>query len=69
MNTFPKCRFQNKVMSIFYSSEAGEKSVSLGDVCLHVYETVAQKKAKRLLPEYNCLVISPAHFWSNSRRR
>uniref|UniRef100_A0A1B6K5Y5 SCAP N-terminal domain-containing protein n=1 Tax=Homalodisca liturata TaxID=320908 RepID=A0A1B6K5Y5_9HEMI len=39
-------------------------SVTLGDVCLHV-ETVVYKDKKRsgILPEYSCLVLSPANLW------
>lgn len=40
---------------------------TLGQVCLHV-EAVKRRNAKKpdVLPEYNCLVLSPANLWQQS---
>lgn len=40
---------------------------TLGQVCLHV-ESVKKRNTKKteVLPEYNCLVLSPANFWQRS---
>ncbi|KAK6639923.1 hypothetical protein RUM43_008200 [Polyplax serrata] len=41
---------------------------SLSNLCLHV-ETVKLKSSeegKKLLPEYNCLILSPANFWQQN---
>lgn len=42
-------------------------SKSLGQLCLHV-EIVKNKNVKKYdaLPEYNCLVLSPANIWQRS---
>ena len=37
--------------------------MSISDVCLHVAETLKSKKVKGLVPEYNCLMVSPANLW------
>jgi len=48
--------------------------LSLSDVCLHVAEVTSVKKKlgsshQSLLPEYNCLLISPAQFWNRDKQR
>ena len=46
---------------------------SLSDVCLHVAEVTSDKKSDSshlsLLPEYNCLHLSPARFWHHDKQR
>lgn len=40
-------------------------SKTLGHVCLHI-EAVAESKTSdlpTLMPQYSCLVLSPANFW------
>ncbi|XP_078571709.1 sterol regulatory element-binding protein cleavage-activating protein-like isoform X1 [Branchiostoma floridae x Branchiostoma japonicum] len=39
------------------------KTRSISDFCLHIPEVLPKFKAKGLLPEYNCLLLSPANFW------
>ncbi|XP_064598999.1 LOW QUALITY PROTEIN: sterol regulatory element-binding protein cleavage-activating protein-like [Liolophura sinensis] len=41
----------------------GQKDISMADLCLRVGELVTHKKLRGILPEYNCLVVSPANFW------
>ena len=40
---------------------------TLGQVCLHI-EAVKKRNGKKaeVLPEYNCLVLSPANLWQQS---
>jgi hypothetical protein len=40
---------------------------SLAQVCLHV-EAIKKRNVKKLevLPEYNCLILSPANLWQQS---
>lgn len=40
---------------------------TLGHVCLHI-EAVKKRNSKKpeVLPEYNCLVLSPANLWQRS---
>lgn len=40
---------------------------TLGQACLHI-EAVKKRNAKKneILPEYNCLVLSPANLWQQS---
>lgn len=40
---------------------------TLGQTCLHV-ESVKKRNLKKpeVLPEYNCLLLSPANFWQRS---
>lgn len=40
---------------------------TLGQVCLHI-EAVKKRNDKKpeVLPEYNCLVLSPANLWQQS---
>ncbi|XP_019630539.1 PREDICTED: sterol regulatory element-binding protein cleavage-activating protein-like [Branchiostoma belcheri] len=39
------------------------KTRSTSDFCLHIPEVLPKFKAKGLLPEFNCLLVSPANFW------
>ncbi|XP_066301686.1 sterol regulatory element-binding protein cleavage-activating protein-like isoform X2 [Branchiostoma lanceolatum] len=41
------------------------KTRSTSDFCLHIPEVLPKFKAKGLLPEYNCLLVSPANFWKS----
>ena len=45
-----------------------DHTYSISDVCLHVSETVREKKVNGLLPEYNCLMLSLANFWNQDRQ-
>lgn len=40
---------------------------TLGQVCLHI-EAAKRRNGKKaeVLPEYNCLVLSPANLWQQS---
>ena len=44
-------------------------AMSISDVCLHVHETLKSKKVKGLVPEYNCLIVSPANLWGMDRTK
>ncbi|KAL0277128.1 UNVERIFIED_CONTAM: hypothetical protein PYX00_004516 [Menopon gallinae] len=46
----------------------GSDTISISNLCLHV-ESVKLKSSedrRKLLPEYNCLILSPANFWQQS---
>lgn len=45
------------------------RTISLADVCLRVAEVVGDNKDDGLLPEYNCLALSPARFWRQDKQR
>ncbi|XP_052801573.1 sterol regulatory element-binding protein cleavage-activating protein-like [Mya arenaria] len=45
------------------------KENNLVDVCLRVFEPVRGKSAEKLLPEYACLVLSPANLWQRNLKR
>lgn len=55
------------LLELIQNFEDLESSKSLSQVCLHV-EAVKKMNSKRLsvLPEYNCLILSPANFWQQS---
>jgi len=36
----------------------------VADYCLHVSETTMKKMPQGMLPEYGCLIVSPAFFWN-----
>ena len=42
---------------------------SLSNVCLHVAEVTSDSRHQSLLPEYNCLQLSPAWFWNHDKQR
>ena len=42
---------------------------SLSNVCLHVAEVTSDSRHRSLLPEYNCLQLSPAWFWNHDKQR
>lgn len=53
-----------KLLDVVRNFQDAESSKSLGHVCLHV-EAVKKSKDVRsdILPQYSCLVLSPANFW------
>jgi WD40 repeat protein len=53
-----------KVLEIVRNYQDETSSRTLGHVCLHV-EAIRRNKAnyKNILPEYSCLVLSPANLW------
>ncbi|XP_078490120.1 sterol regulatory element-binding protein cleavage-activating protein [Ciona intestinalis] len=56
------------VLSEIQNFHIRNTNISVSWNCLQVSETVikAKKRIKPLFPEYGCLLISPASFWSNS---
>ncbi|XP_046420988.1 sterol regulatory element-binding protein cleavage-activating protein isoform X1 [Neodiprion fabricii] len=55
------------LLEIIRNYQDPETLKTLGQVCLHV-EAVKRRNAKKpdVLPEYNCLVLSPANLWQQS---
>nr|XP_026695217.1 sterol regulatory element-binding protein cleavage-activating protein isoform X1 [Ciona intestinalis] len=56
------------VLSEIQNFHIRNTNISVSWNCLQVSETVikAKKRIKPLFPEYGCLLVSPASFWSNS---
>lgn len=55
------CDIRKKILNTNYCFS----SKTLGHICLHV-EAIKKSKDKKInvLPEYSCLVLSPANLWS-----
>ncbi|KAK9297624.1 hypothetical protein QLX08_008761 [Tetragonisca angustula] len=55
------------LLEIIQNYQHPETLKTLGQVCLHV-EAVKKRSGKKseVLPEYNCLVLSPANLWQRS---
>ncbi|CAK9826490.1 Sterol regulatory element-binding protein cleavage-activating protein [Anthophora retusa] len=55
------------LLEIIQNYQHPETLKTLGQVCLHV-EAVKKRNGKKseVLPEYNCLVLSPANLWQRS---
>ncbi|XP_011494739.1 PREDICTED: sterol regulatory element-binding protein cleavage-activating protein [Ceratosolen solmsi marchali] len=55
------------LLEIIQNYENTESLKSLAQVCLHI-EAIKKRNVKKLevLPEYNCLVLSPANLWQQS---
>lgn len=53
-----------KLLEVVRNYQNEDSLKSLGHVCLHV-EAIRQSKADygNVLPQYSCLVLSPANFW------
>lgn len=52
-----------KLLDAVRNYEDANSTKSLGHVCLHV-ENIKKKNGRNdILPEYSCLVLSPANFW------
>ncbi|KAK3733745.1 hypothetical protein RRG08_026859 [Elysia crispata] len=45
------------------------REFALSDMCYRVSEPVETKHLKGLLPEYSCLIVSPANFWGQDVKR
>ncbi|KAF4532599.1 hypothetical protein B566_EDAN013377 [Ephemera danica] len=44
-----------------------DESKTLGNLCLHVESVKLKLGGKLALPEYNCLLLSPANLWQQNR--
>ncbi|KAG5316607.1 SCAP protein, partial [Pseudoatta argentina] len=55
------------LLEIIQNYQHPETLKTLGQVCLHI-EAVKKRNGKKaeVLPEYNCLVLSPANLWQQS---
>ncbi|XP_066601673.1 sterol regulatory element-binding protein cleavage-activating protein isoform X2 [Prorops nasuta] len=55
------------LLEIIQNYQHPESLKTLGQVCLHI-EAVKKRNGKKpeILPEYNCLVLSPANLWQQS---
>ncbi|XP_015430485.1 PREDICTED: sterol regulatory element-binding protein cleavage-activating protein [Dufourea novaeangliae] len=55
------------LLEIIQNYQHPETLKTLGQVCLHI-EAVKKRNGKKpeVLPEYNCLVLSPANLWQRS---
>ncbi|XP_076236809.1 SREBP cleavage activating protein isoform X2 [Calliopsis andreniformis] len=55
------------LLEIIQNYQHPETLKTLGQVCLHI-EAVKKRNSKKpeVLPEYNCLVLSPANLWQRS---
>ncbi|OXU21849.1 hypothetical protein TSAR_009631 [Trichomalopsis sarcophagae] len=55
------------LLEIIQNYQDTESSKSLGQICLHI-EAVKKRNVKKpeVLPEYNCLILSPANLWQRS---
>jgi len=42
---------------------------TIDDVCLRVTEPLREKGVRMFMPEYNCLIVSPANFWGQDKAR
>lgn len=55
-----------KLLEVIHNYQHENSSKTLSHLCLHV-EAVKTKSDKKLqLPEYNCLVLSPANLWQQN---
>ena len=53
-----------KLLEMVRNYQDEDSSKTLGHVCLHVESIRRHKEAyKNILPEYSCLVLSPANLW------
>ncbi|KAF6021782.1 SCAP [Bugula neritina] len=43
------------------------KKLTISDVCLHVSEPDANVQGSRFLPQFDCLILSPANLWHNQK--
>ncbi|XP_064647832.1 sterol regulatory element-binding protein cleavage-activating protein-like [Lineus longissimus] len=76
-NLIPSDAFRGPLSKIFdildlideFQYHDGDKVYSVHDLCYQVHETTTRKGVKGLLPEYNCLVVSPVGLWGRDRKR
>uniref|UniRef100_A0A1B6CPD3 Sterol regulatory element-binding protein cleavage-activating protein n=1 Tax=Clastoptera arizonana TaxID=38151 RepID=A0A1B6CPD3_9HEMI len=57
-----------KLLEVIQNYQQPNSSVVLSDLCIHV-ETTNSKGGKEILPEYNCLLLSPANLWQQDEHR
>ncbi|XP_039279240.1 sterol regulatory element-binding protein cleavage-activating protein [Nilaparvata lugens] len=56
------------LVEVIQNYQHENSSLTLSDVCFHV-ESARSKKDRLLLPEYGCLLLSPANFWRQDLHR
>ncbi|XP_012541992.1 sterol regulatory element-binding protein cleavage-activating protein [Monomorium pharaonis] len=54
------------LLEIIQNYQHPETLKTLGQVCLHIEAVKKSGKKTEVLPEYNCLVLSPANLWQQS---
>ena len=42
--------------------------ITISDVCLRIAEPDTSIKGSQFLPQFDCLLLSPANFWTNQRQ-
>ena len=57
-----------KLLDVVRNYQEPNSLQSLGQICLHV-EAVKKSKRNEILPEYSCLVLSPANFWKQNAQQ
>lgn len=58
----------DKINHFQYNEGSGE-DYSLSDICFRVSEATSARYIKDLLPEYSCMVLSPANLWQSNLQR
>ncbi|XP_067004981.2 sterol regulatory element-binding protein cleavage-activating protein isoform X2 [Anabrus simplex] len=56
-----------KLLEVVRNYQHENSSKTLSHLCLHVEAVKMKSDKKMLLPEYNCLVLSPANLWQQNR--
>lgn len=51
-----------RLLEVIQNYQGCNSSITLSDVCMHI-ETACSKPYRDILPQYSCLVLSPANFW------
>ncbi|XP_050301883.1 sterol regulatory element-binding protein cleavage-activating protein [Anthonomus grandis grandis] len=52
-----------KLLDIVRNYEDGESHKTLGHVCLHIEAVAKGREYSPVMPQYSCLVLSPANLW------
>ncbi|XP_074658756.1 sterol regulatory element-binding protein cleavage-activating protein-like [Tubulanus polymorphus] len=67
MKVFDIVNAVNEVQFVANGSVDG-KMLGISDLCFRVEETLPESGVKDVLPEYDCLIVSPAGLWQRNRQ-
>lgn len=54
--------------TVFQVEDDKKEKTTISDVCLRIAEPDSAVNGKQFLPQFDCLMLSPANLWQNQRQ-
>lgn len=52
----------------FQVAEGKNEKFTISDVCLRIAEPHSSVRGRQFLPQFDCLLLSPANLWQNQKQ-